>query len=391
MAKVQGTCPPKFNAVKELLEAQIASGEELGASLVVNIAGEDVLDIWGGYTDIERTQPWQRDTIVNVWSSTKTVSSLAVLMLISRGQLSAFDKVSKHWPEFAANGKADIEVRHLLSHTSGVSGWDQPVAVKDICDVKTSTEKLATQAPWWPPGTASGYHSLNMGHLLGELVRRVTGKSLTRFVAEEIAEPLDADFQIGAKEADWPRITNVVPPPPFPFDLATLPKDGVMRKTFTGPMPTAETAWEPMWRRAEIGAANGHGNAMALNRTARVVTLGGTMGGKEYLSPETVELIFREQASGTDLVLAQNLRFGIGYGLRAEGPTEWLPKGRVCFWGGWGGSIVIMDLDRKITLTYAMNKMGAGTLGSPRTQAYVHKIYEALGDSSVGTPWGTAV
>jgi CubicO group peptidase (beta-lactamase class C family) len=230
-----------------------------------------------------------------------------------------------------------------------------------------------------------------MGHLLGELVRRVSGKSLTQFVADEIAGPLDADFQIGAKESDWARITNVVPPPALPIDFSAIPQDSVMFKTFTGPAPDATFSATPLWRKAEIGAGNGHGNARGLNRTASVVTLGGTVDGKKYLSQKTIDLIFQEQVNGTDLVIGLPIRFGVGYGLRGEGPTEWLPKGRVCFWGGWGGSIVVMDLERKVTLTYVMNKMGAGTLGSARTHAYVNKVYEVLGDSSVGVPWGMAV
>jgi CubicO group peptidase (beta-lactamase class C family) len=148
MAQVQGTCPSKFEGVKKLLEEQIATGEELGASIVVNIDGETVVDIWGGYKDVDRKEPWEKDTITNVWSSTKTVASLAVLMLIDQGKLDAFEKVSKYWPEFAANGKENVEVRHFLSHSSGVSGWEKPVTVEEICDVKSSTEKLASQAPW---------------------------------------------------------------------------------------------------------------------------------------------------------------------------------------------------------------------------------------------------
>lgn len=392
MAQVQGTCQPKFEGVKKLLEELIVSGEELGASIAVNIDGEEVVDIWGGYTDLDRKEAWQKDTITNVWSSTKTVASLAVLMLIDQGKLSAFDKVAKHWPEFAANGKENIEVRHFLSHTSGVSAWDKPVTVEEICDVKASTERLATQAPWWEPGTASGYHALNMGHLLGELVRRVTGKSLTQFVAEDIAAPLNADFQIGAKEADWGRITNVVPPPAGPVDFTTLPPDSITFKTFTGPGPQAAFSATPLWRQAEIGAANGHSNARALNRTASVVSLGGTVKSKTFLDPKTIDLIFQEQSSGTDLAIGLPLRFGIGYGLRLDdGPTAWMPKGRVCFWGGWGGSSVVMDLDRKLTFTYVMNKMGVGISGNERTRAYANKVYEALGDNSVGVPWAMPV
>ncbi|KAK5946296.1 hypothetical protein PMZ80_000438 [Knufia obscura] len=385
MAKVQGTCSEKFNSVKQLLEEQIASGQELGASIAVNIDGEEVVDIWGGYKDVEHKATWDKDTVVNVWSSTKTVSALAVLMLIDQGKLDAFEKVWKYWPEFAENGKENVEVRHFLSHTSGVSGWDQPITIEEVCDVKISTEKLAKQAPWWEPGTASGYHALNMGHLLGELVRRITGKSLTQFVAEEIAAPLNADFQIGAAEKDWGRIADVVAPPPSPVDFNSLPKDSVTFKTFGALQTKAETCLTSTWRKAEIGAANGHANARSLNRTASVVSLGGTVNGKQFLGQKTIDMIFQEQSNGTDLAIGLPIRYGIGYGLKGEGPAEWLADGKVCFWGGWGGSIVIMDVGRRLTITYVMNKMGAGTMGNERTKAYVDKVYEALGVQSVGT------
>lgn len=390
MSQVQGNCPTKFLGVKKLLENLIASREELGASIVVNHAGEDVLDIWGGYKDPERTTPWEKDTITTLWSSTKIATSMALLMLVDQGKIDISAPVSKYWPEFGVNGKEKIQVRHILSHTSGVSGWDQPVSAEVIYDIPSATEKLAKQAPWWEPGTASGYHALNYGHLLGELIRRVSGRSLKEFITSEIAEPTNADFQIGALRKDWPRISNIVRSPPMSVDFSTLPQDSPMVKTFTGPLLDPAKSWEPAWRNTEMGATNGHGNVRSLNRVARVITLGGTANGKQLLSPETIDLILSEQSNGTDLVMGHQVRFGTGYGLRADGPpTSVLPKGRVCFWAGWGGSIAIMDLDRKITLTYVMNKMGEGTLGSTRTWAYVHKVYEALGDDTVGTPWNS--
>lgn len=355
MAEVQGICSDKFTAVQKLFQKQLNSTNEVGASITLSIDGEEIVDIWGGFKDAERTDPWEKDTIVNVWSSTKCFSALAVLMLVDQGKIDPFEKVSKYWPEFAQNGKENIEVRHLLSHTSGVSGWAEPITAEVACDVTKSTEMLAKQAPWWEPGTASGYHSFNMGHLLGELVRRVSGKSLTQFIAEDIAAAVDADFQLGASEKDWPRIATLIPPPPLAFDLSALPKDSAMAKTFLNPPMDATVALKPFWRKAEVGAANGHGNARAMNRMANAITLGGTVKGKKLLSQKTIDLIFQEQASGTDLVIAQPIRFGIGYGLPLnEGPTAWVPqKERVCFWGGWGGSFVLMDLDRKLTFTYA--------------------------------------
>src|SRR6516162_3707492 len=193
---VSGTCDARFNSVREALETNLSSGEELGASITVNLDGQNLVDIWGGWRDQARTQVWDEDTIVNVWSTTKTVTSLAVLMLVSRGQVDVHAPVARYWPEFAAAGKERIEVRHLMSHTSGVSGLDQPATIEDLYDWDRSTSRMASQSPWWEPGAASGYHAANFGHLLGEVLRRITGRTLKAFVAEELAGPLDADFQI---------------------------------------------------------------------------------------------------------------------------------------------------------------------------------------------------
>ena len=382
MAKVQGYCDPKFEKVRTLFQEFIETGEENGAGITANIDGKIVIDMWGGYADEDKKKSWEKDTIVNVWSSTKTVAALAVLMCADRGLLSPYDKVAKHWPEFAENGKENIEIRHLLSHTSGLSGWDKPIEIEDIYDLKKSTDLLAKQKPWWEPGTCSGYHALSMGHLLGEVVRRVTGKSLTQFVAREIAGPLDADFQIGAKEEDWDRVATLSPPPPPPPPDTPPDMESVAMKTFTGPAPNALTALTPGWRKAEIGAANGHGNARSLNRIMSNIPLGGTVDGHKLLSPKTIEQIFDVQSDGQDLCLPLKLRFGIGYGLVQETNMFSIPtddgKKRVCYWAGWGGSIVMMDLSRKSTFTYAMNKMAGGTTGSPRTLAYLKAYYDAL-------------
>jgi CubicO group peptidase (beta-lactamase class C family) len=377
MAEVSGTCDARFAPVRDALAEQLAK-EELGASIVLDIDGETVVDIWGGWRDTERRTPWAEDTITNVWSTTKTVTNLAALMLIDRGLLDAYAPVADHWPEFAANGKAQIELRHILSHTSGVSGWDAPFEVADMYDWEMSTQRLAAQAPWWEPGTASGYHANNQGHLVGELVRRVTGMPLKQFVAEQIAGPLGADFQIGAAERDWPRIAPVVPPPPLPVDLASLPPESPMFKTFTGPVADAGNANTPGWRQADLGALNGHANARSVARIIKALALGGVVDDTRLLSPDTIELIFDEQSHGTDLVLGVPLRFGIGYALPETETVPYVPQGRCCYWGGWGGSIVLADLDRRVTLAYMMNNMAPGIIGSDRSEAYVHAAYACL-------------
>ncbi|KAH8204709.1 hypothetical protein TruAng_001184 [Truncatella angustata] len=374
---VNGHCDAKFQGVRDVFEKHIASAEENGASLAVNIEGQDVLSLYGGYADTARTKPWEENTIVNMFSCTKIVSALALLKLVDQGKISINDKVAKYWPEFAANGKENIEIRHILSHSSGVAGWNTPLTMETLCDTEKRTAELAGQAPFWEPGTMSGYHCWNFGHLVGEVVRRVTGLSLKEFVAKELAEPTGADIQIGCKEADWDRASEMIPPPAL--NVGPMPPDAMPVKILN-PFPDAMFIHTPQWRRAEIGAANGHGNAKACSRLFSNVTLAGK-GGK-LLSKDTVDLIFQEQTCGVDAFSGLTIRWGVGMALRGDGQTsldEWLPPGRVCLWGGWGGSLGIMDLDRGITISYLMNKMRLETPVTPLAKDYIKEIYKSIG------------
>jgi CubicO group peptidase (beta-lactamase class C family) len=378
---VHGHCDARFEKVADALAEELASGEELGASIAVDIDGELVVDIWGGHADRAKTTEWAEDTIVNFFSCTKTLTALAALIVIDRGLLDPFAPVAKYWPEFADNGKQDIEVRHLLAHTSGVSGWEMPFSVEEMYDWEKSTSHLARQAPWWPPGTASGYHAVNYGHLIGEVIRRVTGTTLKEFVRQEIAEPLGADVQIGARPDDDQRVAELIPPPPLDLPLDAFPPDHPMIKTFAGFPPDASTASiaETLpWRRADIGGSNGHGNARGLARALSPISLGGKVNGVKLLSPDTIELIFQEQSDGIDQVLMIPLRFGIGFGLPKPESVPAVPEGKICWWGGWGGSAIVMDPERRATLAYVMNRMGPGITGTERTNRYARLIYEAL-------------
>jgi CubicO group peptidase (beta-lactamase class C family) len=341
---LQGHIDSRFEPLRDVIEGNLASGAECGLSVTVDVGGRTVVDVHGGFADEAQSRPWAPDTIVNVWSTTKTVTSLAVLMLADRGLVDVDAPVAAYWPEFAANGKEQVLVRHVMSHSSGVAGWEAPFALTDMYDRERSTALLAAQAPWWEPGTTSGYHALNYGHLLGEVVRRVSGKTLTEFVA-----------------------------------TAGLDPDSVLVKTLSGPPPDASAANTEGWRLAEIGAANGHGNARSVARVMSAVTLGGTVDGVRLLSQETIGHIFREQTHGTDLFLGVPIRFGIGYALPEPASIPFLPEGRVCFWGGWGGSVIIMDLDRGVTVSYMMNKMQPGLVGSDNAAAYVSTVYKLLG------------
>jgi CubicO group peptidase (beta-lactamase class C family) len=383
---LSGTCSARFDPLRELFAAKLESGEDLGASLALNIDGEMVVDLWGGWADEARTVPWAENTITNIFSTTKCMTSLAALVLVDRGELDLDATVAKYWPEFAANGKAAIKVRHLLSHTSGVSGWEQPITLDDVYDWDKSTALLAAQAPWWEPGTASGYHMLNYGHLIGEVIRRITGQRLGEFLAAQIAAPLSADFHVGLPPSEFHRVTNAVQPAPKEVELPGTPDRGgvtmpdppkmdpnsVAFKTWTNPtMPLDYTSTES-WRRADIGAANGHGNARSLARLQSAVACGGEVDGVRLLSSPTIDRIFEVQSNTIDLVIGIPSKWGLGYGL--------FPEGRGCAFGGYGGSLVVIDADRRMTFAYVMNKMAPG--GGTIAAALGERVAEIVKDTS---------
>ena len=357
-ASVEGFCTPRFEPLRQLFCELIESGQDLGASLAVTVDGEFALDLWGGWADEARTRRWQRDTITNVFSTTKTMIALTALVLVERGQLDFDVPVARYWPEFAAAGKAGVLVRHILSHTSGLSGWDQPLSLEDLYDWDRCTALLAAQKPWWTPGTASGYHPQTVGFLVGEVVRRITGRRFGRFFAEEIAGPLGADFHIGLARSEFARVSNVVPWPVTHDVTGGADTSSVSYKTNSNAgLKDLRDVWSDAWRQADLPAANGHGNARSVARLQTVVANGGAVGGLRLLSPRTIARIFEVQADGRDLVIGAPMKMGIGYGLPQRETLPFIPDRRICLWGGAGGSMVIIDVDRRMTLAYIMNKM----------------------------------
>jgi CubicO group peptidase (beta-lactamase class C family) len=373
MAEVKGRYEERFAPVAEVLAQNLDSGADIGASVAVVHEGEFVVDIWGGDADPEQGAAWEEDTIVNVWSSTKTMAALCALILADRGELDLDAPVSKYWPEFSSAGKEAVAVRHCMSHTAGLAGWEERLEAPELADWERCTSLLAAQAPWWDPGTASGYHALTQGYLIGEVVRRITGVSLGRFFAETVAEPLGADFHIGLAADDDQRVSPLHAPEPTNLREAGIPELGI--RTFSNPVVEAQTAMQEWWRRAEIPAANGHGNARSVAAIQSVVSNGGEARGIRLLSEATVSRIFEEQSNGPDLVLGVPLRFGMGYGLA----SETMPMGPHSFsWGGYGGSLVFNDLDARITVTYVMNRMEPGLLGDRRGASMVVGSIAAL-------------
>jgi CubicO group peptidase (beta-lactamase class C family) len=380
VADIQGTCAERFEPVRDALAKNIDAGLDVGACAAVVIDGELVADVWGGVID-EAGTPWQRDTLINVWSTTKTMTALSALILADQGELDLHSPVARYWPEFAAEGKEGVLVRHLLGHTAGLSGWQEPMKPDDLYDWEKATSLLAAQAPWWEPGTASGYHAITQGYLVGEVVRRISGVSLGTFFARELAEPLGADFHIGTGPEHDPRIALVIPPPPLDVQgLLDADPDSIAVRTLANPPLDAAQSWELPWRRAEIPAAGGHGNARSVATVQSVLACGGEVGGTRFLSEAGCDVVFEEQSRGTDLVLGVPLRLGIGYGI--NGPELPLGPGtRVCFWGGWGGSVILIDRDARMTIAFVMNRMGEGTLGDDRAIGIIAAAYGALAAS----------
>lgn len=376
MEGIHGTCDARFAGVREAFQANFEQGLDVGASFAATLDGKLVIDLWGGHVDEAKSRPWASDTIACVYSTTKTMTALCALILADRGEIDFHAPVAKYWPEFGQAGKEKVEVRHLMSHSAGLSGWETPITVDDLYDWEKMTSLLAAQAPWWEPGTASGYHSLTQGYLVGEVVRRVTGKSLGTFFRESVAEPLGADFHIGLDPKHDGRVAEMIPPEAL-ADVFAAAGDTIPGRTFTNPLMDARSSATSGWRRAEIPAANGHGNARSVAWIQAMLACGGEVGGRRFLSEKGCDAVFEEQTNGIDLALGIPARFGMGFGLNSA-DTPLGPNLRTCFWGGWGGSLILIDYDARATISYVMNKMNSTTVGDVRSAAPAQAFYEAL-------------
>ena len=376
MGVISGICDEKFSEVRNLLAASIESGDDVGLSFAVTINGEMVVDLWGGYVDETASTPWQEDTLVNVYSTTKTTSFLCALVLADRGLLDFDRNVADYWPEFAQNGKEQVKVWHLRNHAAGLEGMDDIMSAEDMYDWDKMVSLLAAQKPWWEPGSASGYHAITQGYLIGEVVRRITGKTLGTYFQEEIAGPLDADFFIGVPASEFHRISRLIT-----YGSGAAPDagnaDSIPARTFRSPFAGAEHSWTDRWRQAEIPAANGHGNARSVAKLQAPLACKGSAFGVDLMSAETATSVMTSRISGTDLVLGVPLSFGLGFGLVSES-VPLSPNKNACFWGGWGGSNILVDQDAQMSVAFVMNKMHDGLMGDPRSLRMLEAIYRAL-------------
>lgn len=378
MAALQGACAPKYDDVRARLQRNLDDGLEAGVSLCLIVDGQVEVDLWGGVADVDTGREWSRDTVTNTYSLTKTMTALVALLLVERGRLDLDAPMADYWPEFAASGKESVLVRHVLGHTSGLAGWEQKVSMADVYDAEGAAALLAAQAPWWTPGEGSGYQALNHGHLVGEIVRRITGRTLGEVFAAEFAGPMGEDYWIGTPPEIDSRIAPLIPPPRSKVDFSSLPPQGVFVKTMTNPPMPSSVSTTRDYLAAELGACNGQGNARSVARLQSLISHEGVVDGRKYLSPSTIERIFEVQADGVDRVLGTHLRFGVGYGLPSPDSMPSIPEGRVCWWTGYGGSLVVNDLDRRLTMAFVMNKMASQLVGAPNVNGYLDAVYAAL-------------
>jgi CubicO group peptidase (beta-lactamase class C family) len=376
--EVQGFCDDRFEKVREVFEENFSERGDVGASFAATVDGEFVVDIWGGHADAAKTRPWEEDTIVNVYSTTKTMSFLTALVLADRGELEFGAPVTRYWPEYGQNGKEKTEVRHFMSHSAGVPGFDPALTADELYDWDHCIGNLAAQAPWWEVGSQSGYHAITQGYLIGELVRRITGKSIGRFFREEIAGPLGADFHIGVAPEDFPRVAEMIPVAGEDgVGFPGLDPESITARVFSSADLGNDAVNSAGWRQAEIPAANGHGNARSVVRAQTPLANGGAAFGVDLLSEAGCRVIRDEQTNGPDAVLMLPIRYGMGYAF----PNELMPMSpseHGMFWGGAGGSTIIVDQENRACFSYVMNQMAPAIVGDVRGASLGNAFYDCL-------------
>ncbi|MFF9098144.1 serine hydrolase domain-containing protein [Streptomyces sp. NPDC014802] len=382
--QVHGHCDPRFTAVREAFEENFRQRGELGAAVAVTVGGVTVVDLWGGWADAGRTRPWERDTVVNVWSTTKGPVALAAHLLADRGLLDLDAPVARYWPEFAAAGKEGVLVRHLLSHRAGLAGLREPHSFEELCDWELTTRRLAATEPWWEPGTRSGYHALTYGFLVGEVVRRVTGMLPGAFLRKEVTGPLGIDFTIGLPEEEAHRAAELVHAPARPDSeqgaVFTQLAPAALA-ALTNPPVGAAQANTARWRAAEIPAANGHGTARAVAALYGILAGRGAYGDARVLSAEAAERVREGQGACRDLVLGAGFAHEteVGLGLWLSGPNgSYGPNPKAFGHDGFGGSCGLADPEAGVSLGYVMNRMGPHIADDPRKTALVDALYGAL-------------
>ena len=367
---VAGTTDPRFAKVREAFAANFAAGLEHGGGVAVVLDGQPVVELWGGYADAAKTQAWRQDTLVNVWSCSKGVVALAIAMLVERGKLDYAAPVARWWPEFAAGGKEMITLDLVMSHQAGLNGLSVPMDAAGLLAWTPYVEALAAMAPLWEPGSRAIYHALSFGHLAGEILRRVDGRSVGRFVADEIAGPLGADFHIGLPEREDHRAAAMIAGPKasdwVPYVLASKFPHACMNPDLDATAPNHRA-----WRAAEIPGGNGQSTAAALARIYGMMAAGG--GG--IVARDTIAEAARPRVRGIDESFGSPTAFAAGF--QIDNPLT----GAGSFGhSGWGGSYAFADPAAKLGFAYVTNRMLGFDDGIDlRRKALIDAVYRCLG------------
>lgn len=375
--RIEGSVAPGFEQVRDAFAANFERDDhyrEVGASLAAYRGGEKVVDLWGGWADAARTRPWTRDTLANIWSTTKGVTAILVAALVDRGLIDYDAPVIRYWPEYGAQGKHRTTVSQLMSHQAGLPGFVEPTPLNEFYDWEIVTDRLARQAPMWEPGTRNSYHAMTYGFLAGELVRRASGKRVGRFLAEDVAGPLGADVFIGLPEREEGRVAPLIPSPiPRVFD-PDAPPEAVAAVTNPDMLPDLPN--DRAWRAAEIPAGNGHASADGLARLYGAVANGGELDGVRLMRPQSVAAMNTLQTDRVDILLGMPAmwRNGVcGNVLNMFGPHP-----QTFGHSGWGGSFGCANTETGVGIGYVVNQMGDRAVGDPRAAELCDAIYACL-------------
>ena len=373
---IEGVCDPRFAGVRDAFAMCFAEGLEHGGGVSVVLHGKTVVDLWGGYADAAQTRPWRHDTLVNVWSSTKGVVALAIAMLVERGKLDYAKPVARYWPEFAAGGKERIPLDWVMSHQAGLNGLAVPMDETGLLEWKPFVDALAAMSPLWEPGSRCIYHALTYGHLAGEVLRRVDGRSVGRFIAEEIAGPLGADFQVGLPDREDARVAEMIEGPKA-SDWVDFVRASPFPQACYNPAPRALAPNDRAWRAAEVPGGNGQSTAHALARIYGMMAAGGVWEGKPLISRATIEEAARPRFRGMDDSFAVPSAFAAGY--QIEDPVYAGRASQQTFGHtGWGGTIGFADLGAGIGFGYVTNRMLGFDDVDPRRKLLIDAVYDAV-------------
>ena len=374
--EIHGECDPQFSKVKETFEKLYQEDREIGSCFAVYKDGNPLVELWGGFQDKDKTKPWQKDNLVTVYSTTKGVAAFCIALAMEKGLLKYEEKVSTYWPEFASNGKEDITVGMLMSHQAGICS-PETRNVDDYYNQNLMAEKLAGMTPIWEPGTASGYHSMTFGWLTSELILRVTGKSLGTFFREEVGDQHEIDFFIGLPESEDHRVAELVP-----FEIVRNENSEQQKielteaqKSQRNSAGTLDIQNTKAWRQAEIPSANGQGNAGGLAKFYSLIVPEDNS--IKLLQDDTVNQMTTMQIEGRDLVLAVQVRWGVGFILNKHkviyGPVE-----SAFGHSGYGGSCAFGDPENKIGVSYVMNRMLDNFNADGRSIELINATYNCL-------------